>query len=78
MCKLREKDETNDAFPYEHLVSASHDLIMWFTNFSNYLESDLVSLELTYHQRKKFMHNVKKFFWDETYLYLSCVDGILR
>ena len=24
------------------------------------------------------MHDVKKFFWDEPYLYMSCVDGLIR
>ena len=24
------------------------------------------------------MHDVKKFFWDEPYLYRICVDGIIR
>ena len=23
------------------------------------------------------MHSVKKFIWDETYLYQSCVDGLI-
>ena len=34
--------------------------------------------DLFFHQRKKFMYDVKKFFWDETYLYRSCVDGLIR
>ena len=28
-------------------------------------------------QRKKFMHDVKKLFWNETYLYMSCADGFI-
>ena len=24
------------------------------------------------------MHDVKKFFWDDPYLYRSCVDGLIR
>ena len=24
------------------------------------------------------MHDVKKFFWDEPYLYRSCADGLIR
>ena len=27
---------------------------------------------------KKFMHDVKKFFLNEPYLYQSCADGIIR
>ena len=29
-------------------------------------------------KEKKFMYDVKKFFWDEPYLYRSCGDGLIR
>ena len=59
-------------------MAASNDLIPWFADFANYLASDIVPPDLSFHQRKKFMHDVKKFFWDEPYLYRSCADGIIR
>ena len=40
----------------------NHDFIPWFADFVNYLASDVVSSDFNFHQRKKFMHNVKKFF----------------
>lgn len=40
--------------------------------------SDLVPYDLTIHQKKKFIQDVKFFFWDETYIYQSCADGITR
>ena len=43
----------------------------------NYLASYIVSLDLSFHQRKKFMHDVKKLFWDDPYSYRSCADGII-
>ena len=43
----------------------------------NYLASDIVPPDLSFHQRKKFMHDVKKFFWDGTYLYRICADGFI-
>ena len=57
---------------------ASQDLIPWFADFSNYLASNIVPSDLSFHQRKKFMYDVKKFFWDEPYLYNSCSDGLIR
>lgn len=77
MRTLGEKDEISDVFPYKHILTASHDLVPWFSDFDNYLETYLVSSYLTFHQRKKFPHDVKNFFWDELYLYWSCVDGII-
>lgn len=60
MRKQGEKFEINDAFPYEHVTL--HDLILWFEDFANYLESDLVPSDLTFHQWKKFLHDVNELF----------------
>ncbi|KAK4729796.1 hypothetical protein R3W88_022784 [Solanum pinnatisectum] len=58
--------EINDSFLDEQVLAASNDLIPWFGDFANYLASDLS------------MHDVKKFFWDEPYLFCICDDGIIR
>ena len=78
MQELGVKDETDYTFPDEHVLAASHNLIPWFTDFSNYLASDIVPLNLSFHQRKNSMQEVQKFFWDESYLYRSCDDGFIR
>lgn len=78
MLLLRNNGETNDMFPDENLFCASHNLILWFSDFANYLSSDMVPLDLSSYQRNKFMHDVKKFFLDEPYLYRSSADGIIR
>ena len=78
MRDLGDKTDIYDTFPDEHVLAASQDLITWFTNFANYLASDIVPSDLSFHQRKKFMYNVKKFFWDEPYLYRSCADRLIR
>ena len=77
MRELAEKAKIDDTFHDEHVLAASHDLIPWFADFANYLASDLVPSDLSFHQRKKFMHDVKKFFWDEPYLYRSCADRLI-
>ncbi|WMV55172.1 hypothetical protein MTR67_048557 [Solanum verrucosum] len=65
MLKLGDRTNKNDAFPNEKVLAASYDLIPLFIDFANYLASDLVPSDLSFHQRKNFMHDVKKFFWDE-------------
>ena len=42
MHDVGEKAEIDDAFPEEHVLSASQDLIPWFTDFANYQASDIV------------------------------------
>ena len=75
--ELREKAEMDDTCPDENVLAASQDMIPWFTDFANYLASDIVSADMSFHQRKKFMHDVQKFFWDEQYLYRSYADWII-
>ncbi|XP_015060556.1 uncharacterized protein LOC107006544 [Solanum pennellii] len=60
--ELGEKAKIHDAFLDEHVFTYSKDLIPWFTDIANNLSSDVVQLYLTFHKRKKFMHDVKKFF----------------
>ena len=78
MREVGEKAEIDNAFRNEHVLAASQLLIPWFSVFVNYLASDIFSLDLSFHQRKKLMYDVKTFFWDEPYLYRSCAAGIIR
>ncbi|XP_049392927.1 uncharacterized protein LOC125857385 [Solanum stenotomum] len=72
------EQEINDAFPDEQVLAAILDLIPWFADFANFLVSDLMPGGLTFQQRKRFLHNVGKYFWDEPYLYRVCADNIIR
>lgn len=76
--KLGDRVEINDPFSDEHTLVSSHYLINWLATFSNFLTSDMVTSNSSFHQRKKFIHNVKKLFLDESYLYLSGGDGIIH
>ena len=67
--ELGDKTDIDDTFPDENVLAASQDLIPWFTDFANYLATDIIPSYLSFHKRKKFMYDVKKFFWDEhTYI----------
>ena len=71
-----DKTEIYDTFPDDHVLSTSQDLTPWFAYFANYLASDIIPPDLYFHQRKKFMYDVKKLFWDDPYLHT--VDGLIR
>ena len=78
MMELGEQAEIDDTIPDEHVLTASQDLIPWFADFSNYLASDIIPPNLSFHQSKNFMNDVKKFFWVYPYKYRSCADGLIR
>src|SRR5215470_13574158 len=50
----------------------------WYADFVNYLVSNRLPCDLSFHQRKKFLHDVKYYVWDEPYLFKQCNDRILR
>lgn len=65
-------------FPDEQFLIATHDLISWFGDFANFLLSNLISEGLKYQQNKKVLHDIGKYFWDETYMYRVCVNNIIK
>ena len=50
----------------------------WYADYVNYLACGITPPELTFQQKKKFLADVKHFYWDEPYLFRLCVDGIHR
>ncbi|PHU04858.1 Exocyst complex component EXO84A [Capsicum chinense] len=46
--------------------------------FANYLVSDIIPEDLNFQQRKKFLHDVKNYFWDEPYLFRWSTDNTIR
>lgn len=52
--------------------------MLCYVDFSNYLVSHIILDNLSFHQRKKFLHDVKKYFCDEPCLFRRCADDIIR
>ncbi|KAJ9535149.1 hypothetical protein OSB04_un001772 [Centaurea solstitialis] len=68
----------NDSLPGDQLLSVSSSVTPWYADFVNYLVCGIVSHDFSSHQRKKFLHDVKFYFWDDPHLYRSCSDSIIR
>ena len=68
----------NEKFPYEKLLVVEIQGLPWYADIVNYLVSKIIPYGLSYQQRKKILHDVKYFFWDEPYLFKSCADQIIR
>ncbi|XP_061374695.1 uncharacterized protein LOC133316911 [Gastrolobium bilobum] len=50
----------------------------WFADFANFKAAGEIPVDFTWKQRKKFLHDVKKYLWDEPFLFYSCADGVIR
>ncbi|KAH9727219.1 hypothetical protein KPL70_008579 [Citrus sinensis] len=50
----------------------------WYADFANYLVSGLLPPELKFQEKKKFLHDVKSYQWNDPHLYKLCSDQIIR
>lgn len=70
--------EIDDNFPDETLNAISSPDTPWFADLANYLAGDILRKGMTHQEKRKFFSDVKKYFWDEPYLFKICPDGIIR
>ncbi|KAK8933442.1 hypothetical protein KSP39_PZI015251 [Platanthera zijinensis] len=76
-----EKDvhlEIRESFPDESLYVIKEESVPWYADFVNYIVSKVFSPGLSSQQRKRFLHQVKYYLWDEPYLFKICADQIIR
>jgi len=66
------------SFPDERVFAISLKHTPWYADFANYIVCGLMPDELTFYQHKRFMFDVKKYFWDEPYLFRECADHVIR
>ncbi|KFK31307.1 hypothetical protein AALP_AA6G095700 [Arabis alpina] len=52
--------------------------IPWFGEFANYLAADREPENFVGYKKKKFLRDIRHYFWDEPYLYKHCSDGVFR
>ncbi|KAL3583078.1 hypothetical protein D5086_017410 [Populus alba] len=66
----------NDYFPDESLLSVS--TMPWFANIVNFLVSGHLPAHWSTQDKRKFLNEVKNFYWDDLYLFKYCPDQIFR
>ena len=66
----------NDSFPDEFLFSINK--MPWYANIVNYLATGEMPCDWSSQDKKKFLTEVKNFYWDDPYLFKYCSDQIFR
>ncbi|XP_073137485.1 uncharacterized protein [Henckelia pumila] len=66
----------DDWFPDEKLFAIEHS--SWYANFANYLVTVTLPHNLSFHQKKKFLSDVKHYFWEEPFLFKIGADSMIR
>ncbi|KAL0723018.1 hypothetical protein Bca4012_037617 [Brassica carinata] len=62
----------------EEVKAAEENNLPWYADLVNYLATGKEPLGLTGYEKKKFYKNLKRYYWDEPYLYTLCKDQIYR
>jgi RNase H-like domain found in reverse transcriptase len=68
----------DDSFTEEKLYHINAHQLSWFTDIVNYLTCGIISPDMTYQQRRKFLSEVRYYFWDDPLLFKLGVDDIHR
>ena len=62
----------SDSFPYEHLFALVH--CPWFADIVNYLVTGQIPPQWTLQQKRKFLVDIKKYYFDDPYLFKYCPE----
>ncbi|GKD91686.1 reverse transcriptase domain-containing protein [Tanacetum coccineum] len=66
--------KVDDNFLGETLMEINTEDEPWFSDFANYLASDIIPKRMTYQQKNFFFSDIKHYFWEEPYLFKVCSD----
>ncbi|GKA56623.1 DNA-directed DNA polymerase [Tanacetum coccineum] len=75
--EISNDSKVDDNFPRETLMEINTRDEPWFADLANYLVADIIPKQMTYQQKNKFFSNLKHYFWEESYLFKVCSDGMI-
>ena len=74
---LEDPQPINDSFPHEQLTAINvSNSTPWYTNNANYIVAKYIPPSFTYQQKKKFVYDLRHYFWDDPHLSKGG-DGII-
>ena len=65
-----------DSFPDEQLFALVH--YPWYADIVNYLVTGQIPAQWTSQQKRKFLTDIRKYYFDDPYLFKYCPDQIMR
>ncbi|XP_073290139.1 uncharacterized protein [Primulina huaijiensis] len=77
--KLEEKKKERalqETFPDEELFEVNV-VLPWFADIANFISCGTLPPDLIHHQKKKFFHDIKFFYWDDPFVYKRCADQVI-
>ncbi|CAM8914465.1 unnamed protein product [Rhodiola kirilowii] len=68
----------DDSFVGEQLMRVEAEALPWYADMVNFVVCGIIPHDMNHHQRRKFLSEAKRYYWDEPFLYRLCADGIYR
>jgi len=68
--------EIRDEFPDEPLFMVNER--PWFVDLANFKAAGIIPKDLTWQQRKKFLHDARFYVWDDPHLFKIGADNLLQ
>ena len=53
-------------------------MVSWHADYVNYLACDVLPPEMSSQQKKKFLHDVRSYLWDDPLLFKRGADQVIR
>ncbi|XP_075106826.1 uncharacterized protein LOC142179840 [Nicotiana tabacum] len=75
---VEEGRQIKEVFPNEQLFAITQDPPLWYVDYVNYIMSGVLPPKIKSEARKRFLHNVNFYYWDEPFLYRQCADLLMR
>ncbi|XP_019259383.1 PREDICTED: uncharacterized protein LOC109237523 [Nicotiana attenuata] len=75
---VEEGGQIKEVFPDEKLFAITQNSPPWYADYVNYLVSGVLPPEIQSEARKRFLHDVNFYYWDEPYLFKQCADQLMR
>ncbi|XP_070046205.1 uncharacterized protein [Nicotiana tomentosiformis] len=73
---VAEGGSIKEIFPDEQLLAVTSGEAPWYADYVNFIASGVTPLELTPDNRRRFLHDVRLYMWDEPFLYRQCADQL--
>ncbi|CAM8943524.1 unnamed protein product [Rhodiola kirilowii] len=68
----------DDSFVGEQLMRVEAEALPWYADMVNFVVCGIIPRDMNQHQKRKFLSETKRYYWDEPFLYRLCADGIYR
>ncbi|PIN22510.1 DNA-directed DNA polymerase [Handroanthus impetiginosus] len=76
--KTNKPNLINDNFPDKQLLAIVASDVPWYADIVNYLTCGIITFGLSAQQKKKILFGIRRYSWDEPFLFKQCFDHILN